>query len=371
MSQQPPWFRPPALKRGDCIALAAPARWMDHSEVEPFIRWLTSEGFNVRSSWGIGRRHHQFSGRDDERAQAFQELLDDPEVRAIVCLRGGYGTVRMVDLLDWSTFKHQPKWVVGYSDITVLHAHLHQIGFRSMHAAMPVQFPWSATPAQSTSAATPAQFPGSATPAQSTSAATPAQSTSGATSAQSTSAATPAQGPEPGVVPAHWRAWLDQLMAPDHKVAHEWQHFSWSSRCRVARPGTLDGVLVGGNLSVLYSLLGSRSFPDLKGKVLFLEDVDEYLYHIDRMLTALKRAGMLKDLGGLLIGDFTGMKDHSISFGSTWEEIMLESVATYDYPVIFGVPAGHGDENWPLEMGIRLQSLIHKASIPNTQVFNP
>jgi len=335
MSQQPPWFRPPALKRGDCIALAAPARWIDHSEVEPFIRWLTSEGFNVRSSWGIGRRHHQFSGRDDERAQAFQELLDDPEVRAIVCLRGGYGTVRMVDLLDWSTFKHQPKWVVGYSDITVLHAHLHQIGFRSMHAAMPVQFPGSATPAQSTSAAT------------------------------------LAQGPEPGVVPAHWRAWLDQLMAPDHKVAHEWQHFSWSSRCRVARPGTLDGVLVGGNLSVLYSLLGSRSFPDLKGKVLFLEDVDEYLYHIDRMLTALKRAGMLKDLGGLLIGDFTGMKDHSISFGSTWEEIILESVATYHYPVIFGVPAGHGDENWPLEMGIRLQSLIHKSSIPNTQGFNP
>jgi muramoyltetrapeptide carboxypeptidase len=173
------------------------------------------------------------------------------------------------------------------------------------------------------------------------------------------------------VVPAHWRAWLDQLMAPDHKVAHEWHHFSWSSRCRVARPGTLDGVLVGGNLSVLYSLLGSRSFPDLKGKVLFLEDVDEYLYHIDRMLTALKRAGMLEDLGGLLIGDFTGMKDHSISFGSTWEEIILESVATYHYPVIFGVPAGHGDENWPLEMGIRLQSLIHKASIPNTQVFNP
>ncbi|MBU6331653.1 MAG: LD-carboxypeptidase, partial [Bacteroidetes bacterium] len=188
----------------------------------------------------------------------------------------------MVDRLDWSTFKHQPKWVVGYSDITVLHAHLHQMGFRSMHAAMPVQ------------------FPGSAMPAQSTSGATPAQSTSGATPAQSTSGATPAQGPEPGVVPAHWRAWLDELMAPDHKDAHEWQHFSWSSRCRVARPGTLDGVLVGGNLSVLYSLLGSRSFPDLKGKVLFLEDVDEYLYHIDRMLTALKRAGMLKDLSGLL-----------------------------------------------------------------------
>ncbi|MFM7587350.1 MAG: hypothetical protein ACKO6M_10060, partial [Bacteroidota bacterium] len=243
-------------------------------------------------------------------------------------------------------------------------------------AAMPVQFPGAATPVQTTSAATPVQFPRAATPVQTTYAAMPAQSTSGATPvqttyaatpAQSTSGATPAQGPEPGGVPAHWRAWLDHLMAPDHKDAHEWHHLSWSSRCRVARPGTLDGVLVGGNLSVLYSLLGSRSFPDLKGKVLFLEDVDEYLYHIDRMLTALKRAGMLKDLGGLLIGDFTGMKDHSISFGSTWEEIMLESVAAYDYPVIFGVPAGHGDENWPLEMGIRLQSLIHNYSIPNTQ----
>ncbi|MBU6331401.1 MAG: LD-carboxypeptidase, partial [Bacteroidetes bacterium] len=301
----------------------------------------------------------------------FQELLDDPEVRAIVCLRGGYGTVRMVDRLDWSTFKHQPKWVVGYSDITVLHAHLHQLGFRSMHAAMPVQFPGAATPAQSTCGATPAQFPGSAMPDQSTSAATPVQSTSAAMPVQSTSGATPAQGPETGGVPAHWCAWLNLLMAPDHKEAQEWNHFPWSSRCHVARAGTLDGILIGGNLSVLYSLLGSRSFPDLMGKVLFLEDVDEYLYHIDRMLTALKRAGMLKDLSGLLVGDFTGMKDHSISFGSTWEEIILESVATYHYPVIFGVPAGHGDENWPLEMGIRLQSLIHKSSIPNTQVFNP
>ena len=340
MSQPPPWFRPPALKRGDCIALAAPARWMDHSEVEPFIRWLTTEGFNVRSSWGIGRRHHQFSGRDDERAQAFQELLDDPEVRAIVCLRGGYGTVRMVDLLDWSAFKHQPKWVVGYSDITVLHAHLHQLGFRSMHAAMPVQFPSASMPVQPTADAIPAQ---------------------------PTAADSPVDGPETGGVPAHWCAWLNLLMAPDHKEAQEWNHFPWASRCHVARAGTLDGILIGGNLSVLYSLLGSRSFPDLKGKVLFLEDVDEYLYHIDRMLTALKRAGMLKDLSGLLVGDFTGMKDHSISFGSTWEEIILESVATYHYPVIFGVPAGHGDENWPLEMGIRLQSQIHMASIPDTQ----
>lgn len=314
---------------------------MDHSEVEPFIRWLTSEGFNVRSSWGIGRRHHQFSGRDDERAQAFQELLDDPEVRAIVCLRGGYGTVRIVDLLDWSTFKQQPKWVVGYSDITVLHAHLHQLGFRSMHAAMPVQFPGADIPVQPTAADMPLQFPGAAMPVQ------------------PIAAEIPVQGPETGVVPAHWRAWLNQLMASDHKEAHEWNNFPWSSRCHVARAGALDGILIGGNLSVLYSLLGSRSFPDLKGKVLFLEDVDEYLYHVDRMLTALKRAGMFKDLSGLLIGDFTGMKDHSIPFGSTWEEIILDAVSTYQYPVVFGVPAGHGEENWPLEMGIRLQFLIH------------
>jgi muramoyltetrapeptide carboxypeptidase len=116
--------------------------------------------------------------------------------------------------------------------------------------------------------------------------------------------------------------------------------------------------LVGGNLSVLYGLLGSQSFPDLKGKILFLEDVDEYLYHIDRMMTALKRAGMLEGLGGLLIGDFTDMKDHSIPFGSTWEEIIMESVSSYNYPVIFGVPAGHGAENYPLEMGIKLRSMI-------------
>jgi muramoyltetrapeptide carboxypeptidase len=324
-------FRPPALKRGDCIALAAPARWMDDSAVEPFVGWLEAEGFNVQCSWGLNRRHHQYSGRDDERAQAFQELLDDPGLRAIVCLRGGYGTVRIIDELDWSSFMNHPKWVVGYSDITVLHAQLHQLGFRSLHAAMPVQFPMAGINTLSTRTDL---------------------------SAMRSEADMPSQRPEAGGVPAYWRAWLDQLMASDHEEAHEWSHFSWSSGCRVARPGALDGILIGGNLSVLYSILGSRSFPDLKGKILFLEDVDEYLYHIDRMLTALKRAGMLKELGGLLVGDFTGMKDHSIPFGSTWEEIILDSVSGYNYPVIFGVPAGHGEENWPLEMGSRFHSTI-------------
>ncbi|MBM3919513.1 MAG: LD-carboxypeptidase [Sphingomonadales bacterium] len=293
--------RPPALKRGDCIALAAPARWMEQAAVQPFIRWLEEEGFKVRCSWGLDCRHHQFSGCDDERAEALQELLDDPEVRAVVCLRGGYGTVRIIDRLDWSTYIHRPKWVVGYSDITVLHTQLHQLGFRSLHAAMPVQFP------------------------------------------------------EAAPVPAHWREWLGLLTAPDRGEAYEWAHFPWSDRCSIARGGSFDGILVGGNLSVLYSLLGSRSFPDLKGKILFLEDVDEYLYHIDRMMTALRRAGVLENLGGLLIGDFTAMKDHTIPFGSTWEEITLASVSSFDYPVLFGIPAGHGEENWPLEMGIRLR----------------
>ena len=313
---------------------------MDHLEVEPFIRWLSSEGFNVRSSWGIERRHHQFSGRDEERAQAFQELLDDPEVRAIVCLRGGYGTVRILDFLDWSAFKQQPKWVVGYSDITVLHAHVHQLGFRSLHAAMPVQFPKAGIITLSTGTDVSAKRPEVDLPLQ------------------RSEADTSPQRPEAGGVPAHWRAWLNQLMASDQEEALDWNNFPWSSRCHIARAGALDGILIGGNLSVLYSLLGSRSFPDLKGKVLFLEDVDEYLYHIDRMMMALKRAGMFEELGGLLIGDFTGMKDHSIPFGSTWEEIILDAVATYQYPVVFGVPAGHGEENWPLEMGIRLQSVI-------------
>jgi len=228
---------------------------MDHLEVEPFIRWLASEGFNVRSSWGIGRRHHQFSGRDEERAQAFQELLDDPEVRAIVCLRGGYGTVRILDFLDWSAFKQQPKWVVGYSDITVLHAHVHQLGFRSLHAAMPVQFPKAGIITLSTGTDVSAKRPEVDLPLQ------------------RSEADTSPQRPEAGGVPAHWRAWLNQLMASDQEEALDWNNFPWSSRCHIARAGALDGILIGGNLSVLYSLLGSRSFPDLKGKVLFLEDV--------------------------------------------------------------------------------------------------
>lgn len=340
-------FRPPALKRGDCIALAAPARWMDHSAVEPFMRWLEAEGFHVRCSWGLDRRHHQYSGRDEERVQAFQELLDDPEVRAIVCLRGGYGTVRIIDQLDWSPYKNQPKWVVGYSDITVLHTQLHQLGFRSLHAAMPVQFPMAKITAPSESTARTAVRLETENPSKG------AQTDNPSLRPQ---ADTPSSLPQKGSVPAHWKAWLDQLMATDCEEAQEWRHYPWWDRCRVARGGSFDGILVGGNLSVLYSLLGSRSFPDLKGKILFLEDVDEYLYHVDRMMTALKRAGKLQHLGGLLLGDFTDMKDNSISFGSTWEEIIMNSVSTYNYPVVFGVPAGHGEENWPLEMGIRLRS---------------
>lgn len=294
-------IRPPALKPGDCIGLVAPARWVDEPDLEPFIRWLEMEGFEVYRSGGLSRRHHQWSGTDSERTCDLQELLDDPQVRAVVCVRGGYGTVRMVDRLDWTGFIRSPKWVIGYSDITVLHSCLQKMGYRSLHGGMPLQFPAN------------------------------------------------------GIVPPDWKCWLQLITGPVEPEPWNPLRAAWGNRCRVLRPGAAGGVLVGGNLSVLYSLLGSSTLSDFTGRVLFLEDVDEYLYHIDRMMVALRRCGVLEGLSGLLIGDFSGMKDHAVPFGLTVEEIIMEAVAEFHYPVLLGIPAGHGLENWPLEMGATVQ----------------
>ncbi len=300
---------PPFLKKGDKIGIVATARKMTVADCATAISILKKWGLvpvlgrtispvSFNSSLGAKNNSfknainvaesHQFAGTDDFRAADFQAMLDNPDIKAILCARGGYGTVRMVDKLNFMGFKKDPKWIIGYSDITVLHSHIVQnLAVQTLHATMPINFKKN-TP-------------------------------------EALESLRKGLFGEP----------LSYSFAP---------HF-------LNKKGTAKGILVGGNLSVLYSLLGSASDVDTEGKVLFLEDLDEYLYHIDRMMVNLKRAGKLANLAGLLVGGMSDMNDNTIPFGKTVLEIIAEHTADYTYPVAYGFPAGHFDDNRALVMG--------------------
>jgi len=280
------------LRAGDRVALAAPARAVSPEEMAPAIATLESWGLQVVVPDGLYERDGQLAGSDSHRAALMQRLLDDPSIAAIICARGGYGTVRIIDRLDFTRFAQHPKWIVGYSDVTVLHSHIHAtLGLPTLHATMPVNFPTDGSPCQATESLRHALF------------------------------GTP-------------------------------QEIVWGGNPH-DRKGQAQGAAVGGNLSILYSLLGSRSQVDTRGKILLIEDLDEYLYHIDRMMQALKRAGMLNGLAALVVGGMSDMHDNTIPWGKTAEEIVAEAVADYDYPVAFGAPIGHiGTENRALTMGV-------------------
>lgn len=294
--------RIPYLQTGDRVALAAPARAVTPEEMAPAIATLQAWGLQVVVPEGLYERDGQLAGDDRHRAALMQSLLDDPCIAAIVCVRGGYGTVRIVDRLDFSRFAEHPKWIVGYSDVTVLHCHIQAtLGLPTLHATMPVNFPTDGSPCPATESMRRALF-------------------------------------------------------------GKPQDISWDSRT-LDRRGDAKGVAVGGNLSILYSLLGSRSQVDTRGKILLIEDLDEYLYHIDRMMQALKRAGMLDGLAGLVVGALSDMHDNSTPWGHTAEEIVAETVADYDYPVAFDAPIGHiGTANQALTMGMPLTLTVdHKG----------
>lgn len=290
--------RIPYLKAGDRVALAAPARAVSPEEMAPAIATLEEWGLKVVVPDGLYERDGQLAGCDGHRAALMQRLLDDPNIAAIVCARGGYGTVRIVDRLDLTRFAEHPKWIVGYSDVTVLHSHLQAtLGLPTLHATMPVNFPTDGSPCPATESLRHALF------------------------------GTP-------------------------------QDIAWGAH-PLDRKGTVQGMAVGGNLSILYSLLGSRSQVDTRGKILLIEDLDEYLYHIDRMMQALRRAGMLDGLAGLVVGALSDMHDNTIAWGHTAEEIVAEAVADHNYPVAFNAPIGHiGTANQAITLGIPLTLTI-------------
>ena len=284
---------PPYLQKGDTIAIVATARKNIDDNLKPAIEWLHNWGLEVVIGTTIGLDNNQLAGTDQERALDFQTQLDNPNIKAIWCVRGGYGTVRMIDLLDFTKFKQHPKWIIGFSDVTVLHSHLTTLGYQSIHGIMPI---------------------------------------SSKASAEAKETLKKALFGEP----------LLYKLPPDP----------------ANRFGAAKGILVGGNLSILYSLLGSPSAIDCTDKILFIEDLDEYLYHIDRMLINLKRNGCLQSLKGIVVGGMTKMKDNDIPWGKNALEIIDDITKNLKIPVIYNFPAGHLADNRALIIGrqVRLES---------------
>lgn len=285
---------PPYLQKGDTIAIVATARKISMEELQPAIDIITNWGLKVVLGKNIFCIDNQFAGTDEERTSDMQWALNDTNIKAIICARGGYGTVRIIDKLDFTTFTKHPKWIIGYSDITVLHQNINQnFGIASLHATMPINFTKNE---EATESLRKALF-----------------------------------GDELNyTIPAH----------------------------ALNRGGETSGELIGGNLSLIYALCGSKSDIDTKGKILFIEDLDEYLYHIDRMMMNLKRSGKLQHLAGLIVGGMSDMKDNTVPFGKTAEEIILDAVKEYDFPVCFDFPAGHIDRNLALVMGKRIELVV-------------
>jgi len=281
---------PAFLKPGDKVGIVATARKVSPEEVEPAIKTMESWGLEVITGAGLYLAENQFAGNDDQRASDLQRMLDDPEIKAIICARGGYGTVRIIDQLDFSAFEKQTKWIVGFSDITVLHSHINKhFGIETLHATMPLNFP--------------------------------------------------GDGSHSGSVEALKSVLFGEVA--DYKVVTG----------NLSRPGHARGEVVGGNLSILYSLSGTASDIETRGKILFIEDLDEYLYHIDRMMINLKRSGKLEELAGLVVGGMSQMRDNAVPYGKSAEEIIADTVKNYKYPVLFGFPAGHIKDNMPLIFG--------------------
>ncbi len=278
---------PPYLQKGDTVAIVATARKNIEDNLKPTLDLLHSWGLEAVIGSSIGLNLNQLAGTDEQRAKDFQEQMDNPNIKAIWCVRGGYGTVRIVDLLDFTKFKQNPKWVIGFSDVTVLHNHLNTMGFKSIHGTMPVSI--ARTAPESISSLKTALF--------------------------------------------------------GQPLSYHIDPFPMN------RFGKATGELVGGNLSILYSLLGSKSAIDCDNKILFIEDLDEYLYHIDRMMMNLKRNGCLESIRGIIVGGMTKMNDNEIPWGKNANQIVQEVTQQYNIPILYNFPAGHLHDNRALIMG--------------------
>jgi len=291
------------LNIGDKIGIISTARKISLEELKPSIKLLEEWGLKVVFGKNLFEEDNQFSGTVTQRSSDLQSMIDDDSIKAILCARGGYGTVQIIDKVDFSHLIKNPKWIIGYSDVTVLHSHLHQLGITSLHATMPINFEKN--------------------------------------------------------TPKALESLKSALFGLGNLTEIDHHHFN--------RFGKVEGEIVGGNLSILYSLLGSDSDINTEGKILFIEDLDEYLYHVDRIMINLKRNGKLKNLMALIIGGMSDMNDNTIPFGKTAEEIILEYIKEFDFPVCFNFPAGHLDDNRCIRLGVKSVLEVNKNGVSLSQ----
>ena len=284
------------LKKGDKVIILAPAKAIDEENVLYAKEFLSKEGYDVVVSDNCLGQHHYFSGTELERLTDFQNALDDPEIKAIFCARGGYGSVQIVDKIQWASFLRMPKWIVGFSDVTVFHQRIQNLGHQSIHGTMPLNFKTNSKES------------------------------------------------------------LTSLLSA---LKNEWYeiHAPYNEQNKL---GCAEGVLVGGNLSIVYSLIGTNDQVDFTDKILFIEDLAEQLYAVDRMFYALNKAGILDQIKGLIVGGMTKLSDTEIPIGSTYQEIILSHFQYNPIPISFDFPAGHIDDNKALVLGSHVSLSVGK-----------
>ena len=299
-----PTLIPPYLKKGDTIGITCPAGFITQQDIQSCQMKLKEWGFQVKVGDTVGKKDFTFGGTDDQRSADLQNMIDDNNIKAILCARGGYGSIRIIDALDFKKLNKHPKWIIGFSDITVIHSHLNR-NYRvaSIHSKMCNSFPDDWTKAE------------------------------------------PDQ--------------IKSIESIRECLTGEKTNYLLSLNAN-NKTGLADGELVGGNLKTLESMSGTRTDIDTKGKLLFVEDTDEYLYSIDRMFWNLKRTGKLSHLAGLIIGGFKIKKDdEGEEFGKTLTEIVLEKVSEYNYPICFDFPVGHQKYNVALKCGVMHRLSVH------------
>src|SRR5690554_4682965 len=301
-------IQPPYLKTGDTVAIVAPSGILKGrtSEVSQAESLLKSWGLNVVVGKHVFNQNNHFAGTDDERCEDFQKAMDDPTISAIWCARGGYGTVRILDKLDFTKLKKNPKWLIGYSDITALHNQFHNEGFESIHALMCMSL---------------------------------------------------SDDPKDTV----------ETIATFKKAIFGESLSYTLNGSEYNRVGTVSAPLVGGNLTMLHTMLGSKTSLDMTGKILFIEEIGEYKYHIDRMLQSLKRAGYFNNCAGVLVGDMSKVRKNTTPWGSSIEQLILDALAEYNFPIAFNMPAGHEKDNRAMILGKTIKMTVGKDK--STVVF--